>query len=181
MELQDVELVERAQKGSRGAFSQLVLRYEGLLIRMAMSLLGDPEDAADVVQEAVLDAWQGITGLRRPQYFKTWLVRILFRKCAGILKDRKKHRHGELEETAGFQGEGDWEQSMDVREALDRLGPEDRLLLGLYYGDGFSVKEIAKALRIGTGAAKTRLFRSRERFRRIYEKYEKKEGTGCER
>lgn len=164
------ELIERAKKGDRDAFTVLVLKNEGILSRVAMSVLDHPEDAADAVQEAVFSAWKHLGALRKPQYFRTWLTRILLRECYRMIDQRNRHRHDSLEELQGPAPEPDRDDSLDVRSVLMKLSREERLVLGLYYQDGLSVKEISLALGITGSAAKQRLYRSRKRFQQIYEK-----------
>ncbi len=168
METREEKLVKLAAAGDREAFTELVRQNEEILARTALALLRDPEDGADAVQEAVLAAWLGLPKLKQPRYFRTWLLRILIRKCGAARKEREKHRHGELEETAAVEKE-DRDEALDARAAFDRLSPEDRLVLGLFYGDGLSIKELSAALRVTQAAAKARLYRGRERFRKLYE------------
>lgn len=165
MEWETMCLVKRARKGDAQAFSQLILNQEKMLSRVAMTILKDPEDAADAVQDAVLDAWQGIADLREVGYFRTWVVRILVRSCYRTGAARSKNMHVQLEEFLCSQDPPDWDQSMDIRATLERLRPEDRLLLGLFYHDGLSIREIARALDLSEDCVKQRLHRGRKRFR----------------
>jgi len=167
------QLARQARAGDREAFTSLVLQNEAVLSRTAMSLLGNPDDAADAVQEAIFEAWKNLAKLRRPQYFRTWLTRILIRKCYGQIEQRDKHRHSGLEEELDSAGELDLTEALDVHAALNRMGKEDKLILGLYYHDGFSVAEIAKLLHLSRAAAKQRLYRSRQKFQAIYTEQEK--------
>ena len=166
---QDVEqLVRRAKKGDPQAFTQLMLQNERMLSRTAMTILKNSDDAADAVQEAVLEAWRKLGGLRQTRYFKTWLVRILIHKCYDLCETRDKHRHSELESASVAVQEEDRDEALDVRAALDGLGEDDRLLLGLFYFDGLSVREIAKTLDLSEAAVKQRLHRGRRRFQTNY-------------
>ncbi len=162
------KLVQQAKDGDREAFTSLLLQNEAVLSRAAMSVLRDPDDAADAVQETVFAAWKHLGKLRQPRYFRTWLIRILFRECYRILDQRNKHSHNSLEDALDGLWEQDRDSALDVRAALDELSREDRLILALFYRDGMSLKEIAKALGIGQAAARQRLHRGRERFRAIY-------------
>ena len=84
MEQRAERLVRRARNGDTEAFTQLILRNEEMLSRVALSLLHNMEDAADAVQDAILAAWQALPSLREPRYFRTWLVRILIRCCSQV-------------------------------------------------------------------------------------------------
>lgn len=161
-------LVKLARKGNRQAFTQLVLDHEQMLARVAMTILKNPEDAADAVQDAILDAWQNLGSLRQAKYFKTWLIRILMNKCYRIGSLQSKHSHTQLEELPVASQLPDWDQTMDVNAALESLKEEDRLVLGLFYYDGLSTKEISKALSISEDCVRQRLHRSRKRFQTAY-------------
>lgn len=163
------ELVRRARRGDREAFSDLILQNEGMLSRVAMSILKDPEDGADAVQEAVFAAWRRLPQLRFAGHFKTWLTKILIRSCYSLLEQREKHSHGELEAALDkAEEQGDLAAAMDLRTALSKLGENDRLILSLYYCDGFSVREIAGLLKLSESAVKQRIHRGRTRLRTIY-------------
>lgn len=175
MDVTEEELIRKAQAGDQDAFTRLILRQEAVLSRVALSALRQPEDAADAVQEAVLRAWKHLPGLRHPQYFRTWLVRILLRECATLRKSREKHSHTEWEEALDHAAPlSAPETALDVHAALEALKREDRMILALYYFDDFSVREIARALGVSQSAAKQRLHRAREKFRAIYEGREQK-------
>ena len=162
MEQELLRLVKLARAGDREAFTQLVLSQEGMLSRVAMATLKNPDDAA------VLEAWQGIEKLRQPRYFKTWLVRILMTKCYHISSLRSKHNHSPLEEALDAGSLPDWDQALDVGSTLRSLRPEDQMILGLFYYDGLSVRDIAKALGISEDSVKQRLHRGRKRFQAAY-------------
>lgn len=167
------KLARRAREGDKEAFTALILQNEKMLSRVALSILHDPEDGADAVQEAIFAAWQHIGRLRKPGYFKTWLTRILIRQCYNLLDIRQKHAHSELEAALdGAEEPGGWDTSLDVRAALTELGENDRLVLGLYYSDGLSVRDIAKLLRLSEAAVKQRLHRSRKKFQAVYQEQE---------
>ena len=172
MERETLRQLKRARQGDPEAFTQLMLGQEQMLSRVAMSLLKNPEDAADAVQDTVLAAWQSLNQLRQAGYFKTWLVRILINNCYRIGTLRSKHTHCQLEEVLESSDQPDWDRSLDVRETLDNLKDEDRMLLGLFYYDGLSVRQIAQALEISEDCVKQRLHRGRKRFRTAYLKKE---------
>lgn len=172
MELTPEQLARQAKRGDTEAFSQLVLQNEALLARTAMTIVRDADDAADAVQEAILSAWQNVEKLRQPKYFRTWLTRILIRECYTLCEERDKHRHGELAAALDAAEEPDRDAALDVRAALEELGENDRLLLGMYYADGLSVREIAKILELSESAVKQRLHRGRRHFRSAYTEQE---------
>lgn len=170
-----IDLVRRAQNGSKEAFVSLIRENRDSLYRGAKAILTREEDVEDAVQETVYRAFYGIGSLRQPKYFKTWIIRILINCCYDFLRRQK----GLLPlDALGERGrEEERETSMDVRKALSELRENDRLILTLYYLNDLSVKEIGNILHITTGAVKQRLVQSRRRFRQVYEKAEKGGGT----
>lgn len=145
----ELRLVKLARKGDREAFTQLVVANERMLSRVAMATLKNPDDAADAVQDTVLQAWESLGQLRQARYFKTWVVRILLNKCYRICAQRSLYAHSQLEETL-------------------LAGEQDRLLLGLFYFDRLSTREIAQALGLSESCVRQRLHRGRKRFQAIY-------------
>lgn len=164
----ELRLVKLARKGDREAFTQLVVANERMLSRVAMATLKNPDDAADAVQDTVLQAWESLGQLRQARYFKTWVVRILLNKCYRISAQRSLYAHSQLEETLLAGEQPDWDQSLDVASALQAMGEQDRLLLGLFYFDRLSTREIAQALGLSESCVRQRLHRDRKRFQAIY-------------
>lgn len=163
----ELRLVKLARKGDREAFTQLVVANERMLSRVAMATLKNPDDAADAVQDTVLQAWESLGQLRQARYFKTWVVRILLNKCYRISAQRSLYAHSQLEETLLAGEQPDWDQSLDVASALQAMGEQDRLL-GLFYFDRLSTREIAQALGLSESCVRQRLHRGRKRFQAIY-------------
>lgn len=160
------KLVKQAQRGDKDAFLRLMEGQKRAMTRVAMSILRNEEDAADAISETVITAFEKLCTLREPRYFKTWLTRVLIRHSCDILRDRG--RAAPLESLREEGMEESREESLDVRESLNALGENDRLILTLRYLDDFSVRQIAEILSVKENTVKTRLLRGRERFRKIY-------------
>lgn len=159
--------VRRAQHGDQEAFTALMEQHKQALWRAAMATLKDPDDAADAMQETVLEAWKNLPRLTDEAYLSTWLTRILLYNCYDILRHRRRETPWEqLPETGKTQ---DRDEVLDVRRAMEALAKNDRLLLTLFYCNDLPVKQIARVLGITAGAVRVRLVRARERFRNAYE------------
>ena len=154
------DLVKRSKKGDKEAFAQLIDQNRQMLYNTALLVL------RQVLQDAILACWENLPSLRKDRYFKTWLVKILLNKCRDV--QRGKSHFAYVEELPESGDEPDWDTSMDVRRTMDKLGENDQLLLSLFYYDDFSVRQIADALSLSEGALRTRLTRSRERFKKLY-------------
>ncbi len=161
------ELVRRARAGDGRAFVELMEGQKSTMYKVARSYLHNDADAADAISEAVLACFEKLDTLRQPQYFRTWMVRILIRKCQDMLRERK--RSVPLEEIAEEGREDPGHARVEFLALLDSLDEKYRTVLLLYYGEGFSVGEIAQAMGLKADTVKTRLKRARAGFKMIYE------------
>src|SRR5690606_8750303 len=84
----DLKTVIRAMNGDAEAFEELLIKEEKMLYYKAISYVGKKEDALDAIQETAYKAFLAIGQLRTPEYFSTWLFRILIRECYRVLKKR---------------------------------------------------------------------------------------------
>ncbi|MBC7326323.1 MAG: sigma-70 family RNA polymerase sigma factor, partial [Moorella sp. (in: Bacteria)] len=82
----DEELLARSQKGDMEAFTHLVERYQKMLFTIAYRFLGNPEDASDAAQEALVRAFKNLAGFRGQCSFKTWLQHIIANVCRDALR-----------------------------------------------------------------------------------------------
>lgn len=87
-------LVKKAQHGDAEAFIALIEECKMTLRRVACGYLGNDEDVADAIQDTILSAYEHIGTLKRGEYFKTWLVRILINHCTGIWRQRQRTASG---------------------------------------------------------------------------------------
>ena len=158
------DLVERAQRGDHDAFAALTRASIGRLDTAARLILRDPTAAEDAVQDAFMNAWQGLPGLRDPDRFDAWLHRLVGTACRRQLR-RQRSRPIEVELDALIEPSGpDAYASGADRDELDRgfrrLTPEQRAVVVLHYYLGIPLPEAAATLRIPLGTAKSRLNRS---------------------
>ena len=145
-------------------FTDAVLAAEPTLYRVAKSMLGTEADCADAAQNAILRAWERLDTLKKPEYFKTWLVRILINECKAVLRTRG--RCVALEQDAD---EAAPETDGELYAALAALDEKYRLPVTLHYIEGFRTSEIAGMMRLPEGTVKTRLRRAREILRKELE------------
>ena len=123
-------------------------------------------DAEDAVSEAVIKAWEHLDKLRKKEKFKSWIMTILANETKNILAKKKKIELMEsldnFDKAVCTDGTGLWEMVMEL--------PEDfRMVVILYYYEGFSTKEIAKILKISGGTVKSRLSRARQKLKVLLE------------
>lgn len=156
-------LLKRAQLGDAEAFISLMEECRMSLRRVAFGYLGNDEDVADAIQDTILDAFEHIGTLRKAEYFKTWIIRILINNCTKTY--RKNKRHVSMEQCAE-EGECDAGTSdVEFRELLLSLPEESRTIFQLYFGEQFTTKEIAGILGIKENTVKSRIHRGKEQLR----------------
>jgi RNA polymerase sigma-70 factor (ECF subfamily) len=157
-------LVERARGGDHDAFALLTGAAIARLDAAARLIVRDRELARDAVQEALLRAWRDLPGLRDPERFDAWLHRLTVNACLDVVR-RRRRRVIEVElSPASHPSVGDASAELADRDLLDdalrRLTPEWRAVVVLHYYLGMPLPDVAAALRIPEGTAKSRLHRS---------------------
>ena len=168
---EDLVLVDRFLAGSKEAFEALYAKYYDKVFAVARGVLLDSDEAADAVQEVFTLVYRHLPRFDRRSRFGTWLFRIAVnRSIQEARKNKHKNKLVELKEAVGQLAPQAPEPSdPKVYEALSTLAPADRLLLVLFYWDELALNEIAETVGCNVNAAKTRLYRARERFRAAYE------------
>lgn len=152
----------------KDAFGALVLENERQLYRIAKSILKSDDDCADAAQEAIMRAFENLSTLRNDQYAKTWLIRILIHECYRLADRRQKEREviAQIKQQKKQEPEGGGkEEYSELYQALMEIERIFRVVLVLYYLEGFSVKEIGELLEIPEGTVKSRLGRGREKLK----------------
>jgi RNA polymerase sigma-70 factor (ECF subfamily) len=168
------DLVVRAQGGDVDAFSALTGRLTNRLYAAARLILRHDELAADAVQDALLQAWLDLRGLRDPDRFDAWLHRLLVRACYRAAKQRRDREIGELKlASTGEPMTPDVQRSVAVRDQLDRgfrrLSPEQRAVIVLHHYLGLSLVESSEILGIPLGTMQSRLSRAAQAMRAALE------------
>jgi RNA polymerase sigma-70 factor (ECF subfamily) len=181
----EAEIVARARSGDHEAFGVLVRRYQGRAFRLALRVMGDEEQARDVVQEAFLKAYGSLGRFEGRSSFYTWLYRLVFNLCIDTKRrDRSSSwvewtEEQSLDLAAGTPAakaadpestgpSAEFERS-ELRElmarAIDALPDDARRTLVLREVDGLSYAEIAESLGIPKGTVMSRLHYARRRVR----------------
>ncbi|MCH5286221.1 MAG: RNA polymerase sigma factor [Christensenellaceae bacterium] len=146
-------------------FQREAMKHERLLYRISYAMLHSDADCADAVQEALLRAWQHRNELRNMAYFRSWLCRILMNACNDILRRRAKLTLVPLEEATDI---GIRERdTLALRQALEKLPPEQNACIVMHYLEGWPVADIAAMMGVPEGTVKTRLLYGRNRLSRL--------------
>jgi RNA polymerase sigma-70 factor (ECF subfamily) len=170
----DRELVVRAQQGDQDAFTALVASSSGQLNAVARLILRDPQTADDAVQDALVDAWRGIRGLRDPDRFEPWIRQVLLRSCRDRARRDGRRRIAEIPILPGDgptvpDGQRQLVITDQVARGLGRLTADQRAVLVLTYYLDLPAAEAAQALGVPVGTLKSRLHRSLEALRAALE------------
>jgi RNA polymerase sigma-70 factor, ECF subfamily len=172
----DAQLIRETLAGKSAAFGELVQKYQDRLYNTLVHVVGNAEDARDVVQDAFVQAFLKLEGFRQTSGFYTWLYRIAFNVAASLGRRRKptlsieraREAAGQepVDDQAGpSQRAEDEERAGQVREAIAALSEEHRAILVLREIDGCCYETIGEILGLPIGTVRSRLHRARLQLR----------------
>lgn len=144
------------------------------MYKIAISYVKNDEDAADAIQDTILSCYENLKSLKYNRYFKTWMIRILINKCKDILQ--RKNRMictDEMPEMPFHEAEY---ASAEWAQMLEPLDEKYRMIVLLYYMEGFNTREISEILDMKESTVKSRLQRGRKQIAKMYE-YKVRGGT----
>jgi len=182
---EDDELIRAAQKGDRSAFDALVRRYDRSVLRLALHMLGNEQDAQDVHQDAFIKAYRHLSNFRFECSFYTWLYRIVTNLCLDQLRRRKSRREDpstvmdaageEMDLMANVQDDRAManparelerkNMHAAIQSALDSLTPRERTVFELKHYQGLKLRTIGEMLSTTEETAKNTLFRATRKLR----------------
>lgn len=178
-------MVQQAASGDSEAMERLLMRAQATAYRFSLLVCGHPEDAEDVMQDALIKTYQHVRDIHEPDAFRTWLYRTVRNAC--LMKRRRRvdepAHHVSIEErgvsddgeprvvTVEDKGRPADQRLMDawigarLRQALQALSPEHRAIVILREIEGLSTREVASITRLSEANVKTRLHRARVMMR----------------
>lgn len=150
--------VSMAKKGDKEAFASLIDEHKLIMYRVAKGILKNEVDVEDSIQNTIIKAYENISYLRKDEYFKTWLIRILINESNAILKANKKVVS--LDEVAEVGLTTD-DSKLEIEEAVERLNEDLKITVKLFYFEDLKQKDIAVILGVPEGTVRSRLSRAR--------------------
>ena len=179
----ELSLIRRAQEGDRSAFDALVRLYDKNVLRLALQVVGSPEEARDLYQEAFLKVYRSIRHFRQEAKFSTWLYRVVMNVCLDYLRQQKTRK--EVPAPQADEGEPEFMQTVPderptlnperathskeinrrIQGALEVLNPRERMVFELKHYQGLKLRAIGVICNTSEQTAKNCLFRATQKLR----------------
>ena len=166
----DITLIQEFSSGRTDAFDRLYERYSSQVYNVCLSILGNPDDARDAMQDTFVQIYRSLPKFRGRSKFTTWLYRIIVNKCRDKLRSQPKWEAADSLEWIANDDEpaNDVLLEEQVRRAMLKLKSDYRTVLVLYYFQQLTCDEIAETLNCSVDLVRVRLHRARKVFRQIY-------------
>ncbi len=182
-EADELSLIRRAQEGDRAAFDVLIRLYDQNVLRLAMQVVGSPEEARDLYQEAFLKVYRSIRHFRAEAKFSTWLYRVVMNVCLDHLRRQSTRKEvaapvAQDGEPEFFQTVADERPTLDperatrskeigerIQAALGRLNPRERMVFELKHYQGMKLRAIGEICKTSEQTVKNSLFRATQKLR----------------
>jgi RNA polymerase sigma-70 factor, ECF subfamily len=180
---EELKLIQRAQRGDRAAFDELVRLYDQHVLRLVMKVVQSQEEAKDLYQDVFLRVYRSLGRFRFESRFSTWLYRIVMNVCFDHLRHQKSHEEVQapvsedgqseyFQSVPDDQPEGDPERALRsgeigkrIQKALERLGPRERMVFELRHFQGMKLRAIGELCGTSEETAKNSLFRATRKLR----------------
>ena len=190
----DGQLVTKVLSGDRGSFDVLITRYQRQAVAVSYRLLGNPQDALEVSQDAFLKAYSSLATLQKPEAFGGWLMRIVSNLSLNYRRSRKLRQQLPLDDCLGPTdsqqtdaggGGSDWmaqdddpvhrlesqEMGARLKEALNQLPEKQRLAIVMFTIEELPQKQVAESLGCSVEAVKWHVFQGRKKLKELMKEY----------
>ena len=149
---------------SKEWFAENIRKYESNMYGLAMTMMKNPDDSADAVQNAIVIAYSQLNTLRNPDRFKAWILQILVNECRKMLRSRNDtDSDEELEKMPAYSSDDlSMETKMTLNDAVMHLSEPYRTVIRLFYYEDMSIKEIEQITGSSSAAVRKQLQRGRE-------------------
>ena len=156
----------KPKKNEEQKFTELIEENKLRFYKTAKIILKNDDDIYDAIQEALISIYKNYEKLGNEKFFSTWATRIIINKCYDLLRKRKNNivPIDELIENNPSMGQNDKYEidESGIKQAINFLNDDVKLIVVLYYYDNYSVKEISEIVNIPEGTVKSRLSTARK-------------------
>lgn len=180
----DIQKIEAAKNGDKESFAQVYEMVAPDLYKVALYTLGNSHDAEDVVSETFIEAYKGISNLRKIESFRAWMMRILSIRCKRKIGDYVKDKQVyDIEDFAAILADdgdvsAEVSEQITVTQALGRLSSQERMIISLSVLEGYTTKDIAQIMGSPQGTISSRLHRSYAKLREMLDPESKNKQSG---
>lgn len=167
---EELHLVKKAIKGNPKAYGNLIHYYQDYLYKTAFLYVKNEDSALDIVQESILKGYESIRKLKNPQYFKTWITKILINHSLTTLKKRDSFIPVEaIENISSSYLQPMLEEKLDLYDAIDNLPQLYKTIIILKYFNDLKINEISSLTNLPEGSVKAYLYRAKQELKQYLE------------
>lgn len=171
--LDDLGLINEALAGNMNAFNDIVNKYESMVAKIIIPMVGNSYDADDIGQETFIRLYKSLDKFKGESQLSTYLARIAINLSLNEIKKRTLHRNQTIDNNLVLQNVEN-ERSKDITDmvntSLEALDPKFRSVIVLRHVQGFSTKETAAILNLPLGTVLSRLSRGQNKLKEIITK-----------
>ena len=172
------ELIIKAKKGDKAAFTELFVKFENDLYKLAKVKIKNEEDVEDIVQDTMIQAFISIRKLKSNKSFRRWVVQILFNNCKRYFKKKERRECSfeieivKLDKTDQKDFFESTENDVDFKLLLHSLSEEEKIIILLFYNERYTTKEIGSLLGLNENTVKSKLARAKKKIKILKESEE---------
>jgi RNA polymerase sigma-70 factor, ECF subfamily len=168
------ELIKRIRDGETEAFSELLNQHQDAVYSLIVQIVSSREDAEELTQDVFIKAFKKINSFRGESSISTWLYRIAYNTAISATRKRKLNFMNLEEKSLNnipddvvdelLNHEDDEKLLQAMKEAVEKLKPEEKAMISLYYSQERPINEIAKIMKLSPENIKVKLFRTRKKI-----------------
>jgi RNA polymerase sigma-70 factor (ECF subfamily) len=170
--------IKKTLEGDSNSFSVLVERYQNMVFALALKMLKHREESEEVSQDTFIKVYKSLSKFNGESKFSTWIYRIAYNTCLDRIKKNSKYNNNveineitsnEISHTESiFDSLENKERSIIVKQCMDKLPEDERIIIHLFYFEELNLKEIVEIVSVTEGNVKVKLFRARKKLFSIF-------------
>jgi RNA polymerase sigma-70 factor (ECF subfamily) len=170
--------IKKIIDGDTNSFGIIVERYQNMVFSLALKMLKHREESEEVSQDTFIKVYKSLSKFNGESKFSTWIYRIAYNTCLDRIKKNSKYNNdveiNDITSNQIFQTESKFdsletkERSIIVKECMDKLPEDERIIMHLFYFEELSLKEIVEIVSMTEGNVKVKLFRARKKLFSIF-------------